>query len=484
MKNKHYQPLYYKESIPTWKVFLVVALFISSLWSGNLLWEKMPHSSANTVSSNEKATALYQLKEQQLLETLQKEKWPSNQYTLQQKNPDAKQWLFLPKDATDMDATLQQALAALLKEQAQASSVSIQIGFIDTQNVTQHLTVYQPTVTTYTWQPEKVSWAEETQTARPLTRNTQTDAPLTFKELINEPSHLLAISQMMQQNLLNHATQKSEAVIQQVLTMPPLTFEETDFTYTNDGLTIFLPTEIAGQTTVHLSMQEIAPFIAAAFLDEPYQALTAAHTLDPTQKYIALTFDDGPSAQTTPQVLDILREKKVPATFFVLGQNVANNASLLQRMIYEGHEIGSHTYSHPLLTELDLPAVKQEIIQTDQAIYLATGKLPTLFRPPYGAINSAIAEVIGKPIIEWSIDPKDWQNKEPRTIIKNIKQAAYPNTILLLHDTQNQTLQALPEIIDALQAQGYTFVLVRELLQDQQKPLFSYFSSDNEKLTE
>ncbi len=106
--------------------------------------------------------------------------------------------------------------------------------------------------------------------------------------------------------------------------------------------------------------------------------------------YIALTFDDGPDATTTPQLLDILKEKGVKATFFVLGQRVEANPAIVARAAAEGHEIGNHSYDHKFFTRIGADGVKSQIERTNAAIEAATGKKPTLVRPPYGNTDPEI----------------------------------------------------------------------------------------------
>ncbi|EME8160458.1 polysaccharide deacetylase family protein, partial [Enterococcus faecium] len=141
---------------------------------------------------------------------------------------------------------------------------------------------------------------------------------------------------------------------------------------------------------------------------EPTQESTEA-VQDPTVKSIAISFDDGPGATTTPQLLQILKEKNVHATFFVLGENTAQHPEIVKQTAEAGHEIGNHTYDHQDLATLSARSITEEVTKTDTEIIKATGKTPIFVRPPYGSITSVGASVIQRPIIEWSVDSEDWK---------------------------------------------------------------------------
>ena len=199
--------------------------------------------------------------------------------------------------------------------------------------------------------------------------------------------------------------------------------------------------------------------------------------LDPNKKYVALTFDDGPNPATTPKILDILKEKKATATFFLLGENVAANQDLVKRIVDEGNEVGSHSYSHPLLTTLSDEEVKAEVQKTDKAIFEACGILPQNLRAPYGAADQRVAKIAGKPLIHWSVDSQDWESKNADAINARLKSTLYEGSIVLMHDIHEATLQALPQVIDTMRAEGYEFVSVDTMLQQSQKPLYTYFGA-------
>lgn len=188
-----------------------------------------------------------------------------------------------------------------------------------------------------------------------------------------------------------------------------------------------------------------------------------------THKVVALTFDDGPYPHTTEELLAVLREKKVRATFFVLGSNLEKNKELFAQTVADGHEIGSHAYSHRLLTKLSAEECERELDQAEGLISVYAPR-PTLFRAPGGAYNHAVlnaARKHGYTIINWNIDPLDWQRPPVNTIAARVVGQVKPGSIVLMHDGQSRmnTPQAVAILVDQLRESGYEIVTVGELLQ-------------------
>ncbi|MGE7953484.1 polysaccharide deacetylase family protein [Lysinibacillus xylanilyticus] len=183
------------------------------------------------------------------------------------------------------------------------------------------------------------------------------------------------------------------------------------------------------------------------------------------KKRVALTFDDGPDAKVTPQVLAILKKYDAKATFFMVGTNVSKNPAIVEQVYEAGHEIGNHTWNHPKLTSLSTSAVKQEVDKTSNAIYNAIGQYPTVFRPPYGATNDKVRSVITTPSILWSIDTLDWKHRNADKVLSYVKASAKDGSIILMHDIHQSTANGLENVILYLQKQGYEFVTVSEILQ-------------------
>jgi len=183
------------------------------------------------------------------------------------------------------------------------------------------------------------------------------------------------------------------------------------------------------------------------------------------EKVVALTFDDGPDPLYTGALLDVLKEKNVKATFFVLGENAKKNPDLLKRISVEGHEVGNHGYSHSYTTSKFI----RELDRTDEVIYQIIQQHTSFYRPPGGIISKSIIEGVkdkGYILTLWSIDSSDWRNPGPTRIVRNVVKSSFPGAIILLHDggeKREQTINALTSIIDQLKQQGYRFVTVSEL---------------------
>lgn len=178
---------------------------------------------------------------------------------------------------------------------------------------------------------------------------------------------------------------------------------------------------------------------------------------------IALTFDDGPGKYTVP-LLDVLDSKGVKGTFFEVGRNVAAHPDWSQAVVSRGHELGGHSWDHRDLTKMTPAEVAQDSAQTRDAIKAATGVTPTLMRPPYGAVNPDVLANIGASAILWSVDTEDWKNRDVAITTQRAIEGAKPGAIILFHDIRESTLQAMPGIVDQLQAQGYHLVTVSTLL--------------------
>ena len=181
---------------------------------------------------------------------------------------------------------------------------------------------------------------------------------------------------------------------------------------------------------------------------------------------IALTFDDGPGPYTG-ELLDTLADKDVKATFFLIGRSAASDPAMVAREGQEGHVVASHSWSHPSLPDLSWSAMESELDQTDQAIEDAGVPRPTLVRPPYGAVSPALLSLLGQrgqAAVLWNVDTLDWKNRDVSMNIHSAVDNARPGSILLMHDIHPESVQAVPAIIDQLEAQGYTFVTVPELM--------------------
>lgn len=192
-----------------------------------------------------------------------------------------------------------------------------------------------------------------------------------------------------------------------------------------------------------------------------------------TEKVVALTFDDGPWESSTEQVLDILQQANIKATFFWVGLHIQRHPEIAQKVVAAGHAIGNHTWRHVLQT-VDTATAAEEINNTAKLIYDTTGVRTQLFRPPGGNLAGELAAYAKQQqhaITLWSVDSQDYYVSAP-LIVDNVLRQVRPGGIILLHDgggNRTATVQALPQIITTLQRQGYRFVTVPELLELQAK---------------
>jgi peptidoglycan/xylan/chitin deacetylase (PgdA/CDA1 family) len=180
-------------------------------------------------------------------------------------------------------------------------------------------------------------------------------------------------------------------------------------------------------------------------------------------KCIALTFDDGPAVPETSALLTHLAQYKARVTFFTVGQNVAAHPDLVRAEAKAGHEIGNHSWNHPDLTRLTPQQVASQLNRTSAAIKAATGKTPTLFRPPYGAVNRTVRAATALSPVLWDVDTEDWKYRDPAKVARTVITKAQPNDVVLLHDIHATSVAAVPEILRTLTARGYHFVTVSHL---------------------
>jgi len=214
---------------------------------------------------------------------------------------------------------------------------------------------------------------------------------------------------------------------------------------------------------------------ASGPLEPPSRRAPASYnSVNTSRPLVALTFDDGPHPELTPQLLDILRLNGIRATFYVIGRNVETYPEIARRIVSEGHEIANHTWSHPALTSIGAGRLNQEIEKTSASIQRVTGRRPTNMRPPYGAINDRVRQAIfrdhGLDVIMWSCDPLDWKRPGAEVVRQRLVNGATPGGILLAHDIHPGTIEAVPGAIRDLKAKGYGFATVSQLLALQENP--------------
>ena len=200
----------------------------------------------------------------------------------------------------------------------------------------------------------------------------------------------------------------------------------------------------------------------------PAGARTSYSSVKITQKTLAMTFDDGPHPSLTPKLLDLLKERNIKCTFFLIGNLVKTYPDIVRRIIAEGHEIGNHTWTHCSLTSRSDEQIRKELQQSADAVKEVAGVSPQLIRPPYGAINQRIKDMMfsdfGYSTIMWSVDPQDWRRPGVAAVTSRLVNGAKPGAIMLAHDIHPPTLTAMPAMFDQLIAKGYQFVTVSQLL--------------------
>ena len=183
-------------------------------------------------------------------------------------------------------------------------------------------------------------------------------------------------------------------------------------------------------------------------------------------KCLALTFDGNPG-EPTDRLLDLLKEYKAPSTFFLEGRRIHKFPDVVRRIAKDGHEIGNHTWTHPLLTDVSDARIRDELRRTERAIQGLTGSKPTLMRPPGGSTDDRVSKVskeLGLAQVLWTVTAKDYETDDSALITKRVLEGAGRDGIILLHPLHKGTVPAMPAILKALDKQGYTFVTVSQLL--------------------
>lgn len=192
---------------------------------------------------------------------------------------------------------------------------------------------------------------------------------------------------------------------------------------------------------------------------------------NPHEKLVALTFDDGPWPGQTEQILHVLRQYHVRATFFMVGYLAKRQPALVRKVAAEGHLVGNHTMGHKVLTKLKPAVVDKQITQGQSTIQRLSGESSTWFRPPGGELSPAVWARIRRAHLKvalWNVDPQDWRRKPSKQIAHSVVTHVKPGSVVLMHDgggDRSQTIKALPVIIRSLQSRGYRFVTLDEIPQ-------------------
>ena len=222
-----------------------------------------------------------------------------------------------------------------------------------------------------------------------------------------------------------------------------------------------------------LKYRAAAFFLAASLAAVPISSSEQrkiVSKVETDEKVVALTFDDGPHPRTTAEILDVLREFGVRATFFNVGENAEKRPELTAREAFEGHEIGNHTFSHINVKRLSREDLKTQLLETEKAVMDAAGLKTTLFRPPEGRIGEAgedEAWKLGYTVVLWSVDTRDWTHRSAEEIAKTVTENVKDGDVILCHDFisgESHTAEALRIFLPVLIDEGYEFVTVSELI--------------------
>ena len=196
----------------------------------------------------------------------------------------------------------------------------------------------------------------------------------------------------------------------------------------------------------------------------PGKLLSSGRILDPDKKAIALTFDDGPSKYSR-KILETLAQYDGRCTFFVVGERLDDYSETLQMEYEAGCQVGMHTYTHANLRKLSKDEILEEINKTNDLIYKYLGVYSTLVRPPYGAVNDTVKETVEQPMINWSIDTRDWESRDADSVYNEIMSNVEDGDIILMHDLYSSTADAVARVVPDLVEQGYQLCTIEELFE-------------------
>ena len=223
------------------------------------------------------------------------------------------------------------------------------------------------------------------------------------------------------------------------------------FTYGDSKFNINIDPKVGEVSSVEVPMADLHKYITESYLK--------GEDLDKYKEYVK-------KRDRKAVALELLKKYKAKGTFFMVGRSVAGNEDLIKQVVVEGHQIGNHSWDHPVLPSIGLEKAKKQINDTTEALKKASGQDVHVMRPPYGAINGAIQAAVDQSFILWDIDTLDWKKRNTASIMKEVRKAQ-PGSIILMHDIHQTTIDALPSILQYLTEQGFEMVTVDELMGDQ-----------------
>lgn len=238
------------------------------------------------------------------------------------------------------------------------------------------------------------------------------------------------------------------------------------FTYNDSKFSIAVESNTSEINSVDISINDLYKYIDETYLKGEDLEKYKVYIKKRSRKAVALTFDDGPNPNTTPVALELLKKYNAKGTFFMVGKAVAGNEEIIKQVVAEGHQIGNHSWSHPLLTKISLEQAKSQINDTTEALKKASAQDVHIMRPPYGGINATIQAAVDQSFILWDVDTLDWKNRNTASIMKEVRKAR-PGSIILMHDVHQTSINALPSVLQYLTEQGFELVTIDELMGDQ-----------------
>ncbi|MFJ5769411.1 polysaccharide deacetylase family protein [Psychrobacillus sp. NPDC093180] len=314
----------------------------------------------------------------------------------------------------------------------------------------------------------------------------------------NQSGHMLTINDLLSNNekaLVKLATKVRESILSDEQLIPHLMqdqFKEktmptwdnySNFSLKKDSIEFYYDDHVitTRSTVVSIPLEDLNDIIADSF-KLPEAAIqpppTASETEDekpeedirqedtevaPSAKVVALTFDDGPNPESTTLILETLKKYNAKATFFMLGSRVSFYPEIVKEMKEAGHELGNHTWNHIDLTKASSEKIALEINNTSDVIEQASGSKPTVFRPPYGAVNNAVRTQTSLPVVLWNVDTLDWKYRDANRLLEHVKDHVKEGSTILMHDIHMSTAEGLDAVLAYLQKEGYSFVTVSEL---------------------
>ena len=286
-------------------------------------------------------------------------------------------------------------------------------------------------------------------------------------------SSLFSSSNAAKQKFLSKIKQQlaEKGLSEEVINQNIINFREQDigiwkFNYNESKLNISIESNKEDIDSVEIPVNNLYKYINERYLKGEDLEKYNEYIKKRSRKVVALTFDDGPNPNTTPVALELLKKYNAKATFFMVGRSVAGNEDIIKQVVAEGHQIGNHSWSHPLLTKVTLEQAKSQINDTTEVLKKASGQDVHIMRPPYGGINSAIQAAVSQSFILWDVDTLDWKNRNTASIMKEV-QKTQPGSIILMHDIHQTSIDALPTVLQYLTEQGFELVTVEELMGDQ-----------------